>query len=100
MVGNIIDMPFSVVAPTVVGATNRVTLNVLTADFSDNQHGAGVLRQVRTHVLAVGIQHHRIATLASIEREVTAEKSNANGPVIDLTALSHDEPPAWVGVGS
>ena len=93
-------MPLRVIAPTVIGATNRVPLHVLAADFSDDEHGTGILGQVRAHMLAISIQHHRVATLASIKGEVTTKKGNANGPVIDLTAFSHDEPPAWVGVGS
>ena len=100
MVGNVINMPLRVVAPSVIRAANRITLHMLAADFSDDEHGTRIFSQVRTHVLAIGVQHHRVATLAAIKGEVTAKKGNANGPVIDLAAFSHDEPPTRVGVGS
>ena len=99
MIGNVIDVPFGVVTPSMVGTADGISFNSAAADICNNQHGAAVFAEVRAHVLTVGIQHDRGAALAPIDHEVTTKKGDAYGLGIDLMALGHNEPAPGVGIG-
>ena len=99
MVRNVVDVSLGVVAPAMVGATNRVPFDMLTSDFSDNQHGTRVLGEMGAHVLAVGIENDGVAALSSVQCEVTTKEGHAYGAVIDFSAFCDDEPTSGVGVG-
>ena len=99
MVRNIIHVSLGVVAPAVIRAANRVSFDVLATHFSNNEHGTGVLSEVRTHVLAVRIEHHRVAALRDTRRSRDRKRSR-QWAVINFPTLCDDKPASRVGVGS
>jgi hypothetical protein len=100
VIGDIVDLPLGVVAPAVIRAANRISLDMFTANIGNNEHRTGVFGEVSPHMFAIRVKHHRVATFASVKGEVTAEKGNSDRAVINLPTLRHDEPSSRIGVGA
>ena len=91
MIGNVVQLSVCVVTPTMVGATNRVTFDLL---IVGHDRGARAFRQVRAHVNTVRIEQYDPATGSAIKRHVLAEKTNPDRPIFKLVGFRDHEPTA------
>ena len=95
VVGDVVDVAIRTVTPGVVGAADRVALDLLAVAYD---HRAVSGREVRAHVRAVGVEHHGATALATVEREIAPEESHRHRAGVEFALLGHDEPAAREGL--
>ena len=97
VVGDVVDVAIRAVAPGMVGAADGIALDLRAAT---HDHRALAGREVRAHVGTVGVEHHGLAALAAVERQIAPEVAHGHGAGVQLAALGHDEPAAGEDLGA
>lgn len=99
MVGNVIAFAIGAKAPSMVGTTDAIAIDIAAAAIEHHVGRVVGRRQMRFHVRAIGVQQHHFACgPPSVEGKVFAKKANRQRLVrVQLFSICNHEPTPWKG---